>query len=300
MLDTGDSATPALETATPTLCRLQLGVELRQLREDSGKKSGAVCRLLSWVPSKLSRLEVADNGVVEPADVIALCQIYGASPEKQETLVGYATVTKTKKDWWQSPSVRDVILPGFKAYIGLEAAAEKLEIYESEYVPGLLQTDGYVRAIHEEAHTSLAAERIDRLVEVRITRQEILRRETGPLEFTAIINEAVLRRKAGSAKVMKEQLAFIVELASSNPNVSVQVVPFELGVHPGMNGAFTILKFGALALKPIVYLENLNAASVSRREDDVKKYGKTFRDLQAFAPGYKESLSMIHKASKEF
>ncbi|WP_416975804.1 helix-turn-helix domain-containing protein [Streptomyces sp. 4F14] len=295
-----DSAMPALESATPALCRLQLSNELRRLRLRAGKKGAEVCRALAWPPSKLTRLETADNGTVEPADVIALCLIYGALPEEQSTLVGYAKVTKTKKDWWQIQGIRDVIPPSFKAYLGLEATAEKMENYQSEYVPGLLQTDAYVRAIHEHAHAGLPAEQIEKLVAVRITRQDVLHRETGALEFTAIINEAVLLRQVGGAKVIKEQLLHMADLASSNPNVKIQVMPFALGAHRGMNGAFTLLKFGALALKPIVYLETFASAGVSRREDDVKKYGQAFSDLQALAPGYKESQSMIYAASKEF
>ncbi|GHG95348.1 helix-turn-helix domain-containing protein [Streptomyces rubradiris] len=299
MIETAESATPAFEAATPALCRLQLGSELRQLRNQKKMTGAEVCRLLSWAASKLTRLETADNGVVEPADVIALCQIYGAAPEKQRVLVGYATVTKTKKDWWQSPEVRDVIQPGFKAYLDLEATAEKLENYESEYIPGLLQTEPYVRAIHTRAHTGLPAEQIDRLVAVRMTRQEVLHREVDPLGFIAIINEAVLRRVVGSREVMKKQLEHIVDLASSVPNIKVQVVPFDIGAHPGMNGPFIVLKFGVPNLKPMVYLENLVGAGVSRRDDDVKKYEAAFSDLQALAPGYQKSLSMIHHVSKE-
>lgn len=88
-----------------------------------------------------------------------LCSIYGASPEKTEQLVGYATVTKTKRDWWQTQDVRDVIPPGFKAYLGLEAVASRLETYQSEYVPGLLQTQAYVTTILERAHAGLPQSR---------------------------------------------------------------------------------------------------------------------------------------------
>lgn len=299
MIETAESATSAFEAATPALCRLQLGSELRQLRLGSGKKAAEVCRMLSWAGSKLTRLETADNGVVEPADVIALCQIYEASNEKRRVLVGYATVTKTKKDWWQSPDVRDVIPPGFKAYLGLEATAEELENYESEYVPGLLQTEAYVRVIHQRAHAGLSDEQIDRRVAVRMTRQEVLHRLSSPLQFTAIINEAILHRNVGGREVMRAQLRHMADLAASNPHVKIQVVPFELGAHPGMNGPFTVLKFGMPSLKPIVYLENLGGAGVSRRDDDVKKYGVAFTDLQALAPGYEDSLSMIRMASKE-
>jgi transcriptional regulator with XRE-family HTH domain len=287
--------------AAPALCRLQLAVELRTLRTASGLNASEVARRLVVSPSKVNRLEAGENGVVEPADVMALCDIYGADPEMRATLIGYATVTKTKKDWWQEREYAPVIPPGFKAYLGQEATASALHNYESEFVPGLMQTEPYVRALHSRAHEGLSEEEIDRLVAVRMTRQEVLHRKDSPLRLIAIINEAVLRRRVGNAEVMREQLEHIAELASSLPHVRVQVVPFEFGAHPGMNGSFTILQFREKdPFPPIVYLENLSDAWVVRKQADVDRYEETFTDLQAFAPGHPESLSMIKKAIKEF
>ncbi|WP_033320975.1 helix-turn-helix domain-containing protein [Streptomyces yerevanensis] len=289
----------AIESATPALCRLQLGVELRRLRTDKGLTAAQVARRLYWAPSKLTRLETGDNGVVAPSDVIALCDLYSASPEERAVLEGYAVVTKTKKDWWQSPLYRPVIPPGFKAFLGLEAIATQLRTYEAEFVPGLLQTEAYVRVIHERAMAGLGPDEIDRLVEVRLTRQEVLRRTQSPLKLTAIVNESVLRRRVGNGQVMRGQLEHIAELADGLPNVRVQVVPFAAGAHPGMNGSFAVLHFRE-PLKPIVYLENLAAAGVTRKEDDVERYEEAFSDLQATAPGHRESLNLIHNALKEF
>ncbi|MFF3460709.1 helix-turn-helix domain-containing protein [Streptomyces sp. NPDC002730] len=287
--------------AAPALCRLQLAVELRALRDTSGLTASEVAKRLVVSPSKVNRLEAGENGVVEPADVMALCGIYGADPEQRATLVGYATVTKTKKDWWQEREYAPVIPPGFKAYLGQEATASALHNYESEYVPGLLQTEAYVRALHRRAHEGLSREEIDRLVAVRMTRQEVLHRNESPLRLIAIINEAVLRRRVGSAEVMREQLEHVAELASTLPNVRVQVVPFEAGEHPGMNGAFTILQFRERdPFNPIVYLENLADAWVVRKQADVDRHEEAFTDLQAFAPGHPESLSMIKNAIEEF
>lgn len=141
---------------------------------------------------------------------------------------------------------------------------------------------------------------VDKLVAVRVTRQEVLRREIAPLKFTAIVNEAVLRRQVGSRTVMRDQLRHIAELADSMPNVRVQVIPFKLGAHSGMNGPFVVLHFPDRAvLKPIVYLENLADAWVTRREDSVERYGEAFTDLSALAPGPQESLSTIQTAIKE-
>ncbi|MBQ0864677.1 helix-turn-helix transcriptional regulator [Streptomyces sp. RK75] len=289
-----------IESATPALCRLQLGSELRQLRQAAGLNGRQVVRKLLWSSSKLTRLETGDNASVEPSDVIALCEIYGASKEKRALLQGYAAVTKTRRDWWQSPEYRPVIRPGFKAYLGLEATASAVQNYASEFVPGLLQTEAYVREIYESAHHGLTDEELDNLVAVRMTRQEALLREESPLKLTAIINEAVLRRALGGSEVMREQLGHIVDLATDRPNVRVQVLPFSLGHHPGMGGAFVVLQFPDRgALRPIVYLENLADAWVSRRESDVERYEEAFTDQQAMAPGPQESLRLIKQAIKE-
>ncbi|WP_327273631.1 helix-turn-helix domain-containing protein [Streptomyces sp. NBC_01224] len=285
-----------VESATPALCRLQLGRELRQLRQEAGLTSTQVVRTLICSPSKLTRLETGENAVVETADVMALCEIYQATPEKRALLLGYAAVIKTKKDWWQSPEYRPAIAPTFKAYLGLEATAAALHNYEGEFVPGLLQTEDYVRAIHQRAHERLAADEIDRLVAVRMTRQEALHRELGPLKFAAVINESVLYRQVGAPAVMRAQIEHLAEVATQ-PSVRVQVIPFRAGAHPGMNGAFTLLRFDDA--HPIVYLENLGGASVTRRRADVGLYEEAFTDLQILAVGPQESLGMIREAIKE-
>lgn len=284
------------EAATPALCRLQLGRELKQLRQDANLTSTQVVRKLMCSPSKLTRLEHGENAVVEPADVIALCTIYGADPQVRAMLLGYAAVTKTKKDWWQSPEYRPVIAPSFKAYLALEATAEALHNYEAEFVPGLLQSEEYVRAIHQRAHEGLPADEIDRLVAVRMTRQEALHRSAGPLKFAAIVSEAVLYRQVGGAPVMRAQIEHLAEMAS-HPAVVLQVVPFKMGAHAGMNGAFTMLRLPDA--QPIVYLENLDGASVTRRRTNVQLYEAAFNDLQILAVGPQESLGMIRKAIKE-
>jgi transcriptional regulator with XRE-family HTH domain len=289
-----------VEAATPALCRLQLGSELRQLRLAAGLKGAQVVKKLIWSPSKLTRLETGENSSVETADVMALCEIYGADPETRARLTGYAGVTKTKKDWWLTPEYRPVIRPGFKAFLDLEATALSLHNYESEFVPGLLQTEAYVRVIHQRAHQGRPAEEIDKLVAVRTTRQVVLSRPESPLKFTAIINEAVLHRRVGSAQIMRDQLTHIIDVVETFPNVRVQVVPFVAGSHSGMNGAFVVIQFpDRLGLKPMVYLENLADAIVKRTDSDVERYADAFSDLQAVAAGPVESLSMIKEAIKE-
>lgn len=289
-----------VEAATPALCRLQLGSELRQLRLAAGLKGAQVVKKLIWSPSKLTRLETGENSMVEPADVVALCSIYEADPETSARLRGYAAVTKTKRDWWLSPEYRLVIPPGFKAFLDLEASATLLQTYQAEFMPGLLQTEAYIRVIYERAHRGLPPEDIDRMVGLRTARQEILSCPESSLRYTAIINEAVLHRSVGESAVMREQLTHIVEVMEARPNVRVQVVPYHVGAHSGMEGAFVVFHFpDKLSLKPMVYLENLTDALVKRSDNDVERYSEAFSDLQALAPGPKESLSMIKEAIKE-
>jgi hypothetical protein len=232
--------------------------------------------------------------------VMALCDIYGADAETRARLLGYAAVTKTRKDWWASPEYRPVIGPGFRAYLDLEATATAVQTYQAEFIPGLLQTEPYVHAIYQWAGSGVPAQDAERMAAVRATRREVLSRPDAPLKYTAILNEAVLRRRVGQPPTMRNQLEHIVEVVESHANVRVQVVPFRAGAHPGMDGSFVLLQFPELlSLRPMVYLENRVDAVVKRGESDVERYGEAFSDLRAFASGPEESLSLIKEAIKE-
>ncbi|MFE3599234.1 helix-turn-helix domain-containing protein [Streptomyces sp. NPDC059142] len=286
------------QPASPTLCRLQLGNELRQIRLRKGLTSTQVVKKLIWSPSKLTRLETGENATVEPADVMALCQIYEVDEETAKQLEQYAAVTKTKRDWWQSPEYRPVIGPGPKAIHGLESSAASLHAYNSEWVPGLFQTPEYIRTLHRHSHGHSSEEDIECMVELRQKRQKVLRQEV-PLKFAVVVNEAVLLRQVGGRVVMKAQLARMIEEASA-PNIDLQVVPFKAGHYRAMNGPFTIIRFREeSAVKPIVYLENLADHWVLRRSPDVEMYEEAFNELRALAPGPQESLNLITKAMKE-
>ncbi|MEU6848819.1 helix-turn-helix transcriptional regulator [Actinacidiphila alni] len=288
------------ESASPALCRLQLGSELRQLRLAAGLKGAQVVKKLLWSPSKLTRLETGENTTVEPTDVMALCEIYGADPERRTVLLSYAKVTKTNRDWWLTAEYRSVLKPGLKAFLDLEATAEKALWCETAFVPGLLQTEPYIRAIHKRSDMEFTDEEISRVVTIRMTRQRLLVREEAPLRYIAVIDEAVLRRAVGTREVMREQLTHIAETVESRPNVRVQVMPFHAGATLSMNGTFGIFHFPErLGLKSLVYMENLADRWVKRDEADVKRFDNAIAELQAQAIGPDESLRMIKEASKE-
>jgi len=292
--------TTDMEGASPALCRLQLGSELRQLRLAAGLKGAQVVKRLLWSPSKLTRLETGENTSVETADVMALCEIYGADRERREVLLSYAAVTKTRRDWWLTPEYRTVLKPGFKAFLDLEDAAERMQTYENAYIPGLLQSADYVRALHQRSDREWSADECERIVEIRLARQAVLNRELGPLRYQAIIDEAALRRQVGEPSVMRGQLAHVVEVAQSVPNVRVQVLPFRAGAHMGMSGPFIVFQFpDRLGVKPLVYQEHLAGALVARDDANLKRFGNAFSYLQALALGPHESIDFIKQAIKE-
>jgi hypothetical protein len=155
-------------------------------------------------------------------DVEAMCRIYDAPTDLTEALMGLAKETKAR-GWWHAYG--DVIPEGFDVYIGLEEAASQLAWYESELVPGLLQTEDYARTLIEADNPGVDAEEISRRVHVRIARQPLVHRATSPLQLSVALNEGILRRPVGGPRVMSEQLARLAEV-SERPNVSLRVVPF--------------------------------------------------------------------------
>lgn len=288
-------ATGNAASASPTLCRLRLRMELRRLRQESRYTGKQVADELTWSTAKITRIETTSSWV-EPTDTRALCQLYKAGPELTELLVGYATVTKTQRDWWQSKEYRSVIQPGFSAYLGLEESASQLRTYQSEYVPGLFQTEAYIRRLFERTEGS--PEDVDRRVAIRMNRQNILTRAEERAKIGLVINEAVLRRIIGSRTLMREQLEHMAALADL-PNVKLQVVPFAAGGHPGMNGSFTVLTFKDPTVSPIVYMETMVSTSVIDRPEDVERYDDAWSDLQGTAASRDESLKIIMSAAKE-
>jgi transcriptional regulator with XRE-family HTH domain len=284
------------DLSSPTLCRLKLRLELRALRDEAGLTASEVARRIKWSTAKMTRLETGE-GWVQPTDVEALCRLYGASVEQTELLAAYALVTKTNRDEWKSKEYQEVILPGFSAWLGLEGAASQVRTYESEYVPGLLQTESYMRELLR--HTRRPQEEIDRQVEIRLKRQTILTREVESARLSAVVNEAVLRRVLGSPELMREQLHHLAKLATA-ANIKLQVVPFRSGFHPAMTGSFTMLSFEDPKVGPIVHIEALGSATVIDDRERVRGYEGTWDDLIGTAASHDRSISMLKQAAKEF
>ncbi|MEV0325675.1 helix-turn-helix transcriptional regulator [Micromonospora echinospora] len=261
-------------TTGPTVLRMLLGAQLRRLREASGvTREGAGWEIRSS-ESKISRMELGRVGFKE-RDVADLLTLYGVTePGEREALLKLAR-DANNPGWWHRYG--DVLPGWFQSYLGLEAAAALIRSYEVQFVPGLLQTREYARAVVMLGHGAAGAAEIDRRVGLRMQRQRLLDRPDAP-HLWAVVDEAVLRRPIGGPEVMRGQIAALVE-ATKVPNIRLQIVPFDAGGHAAAGGAFTILRFGDQDLPDIVYIEQLTSALYLDKRDDVDHYAAAMERL---------------------
>ena len=281
---------------SPTVRRRELGALLRRLREERGMSVKQVTEHLLCSPSKVSRIETGQRGAT-PRDVRDLCDLYDVTDQaEREHLMNLAREGK-QQGWWQPYD-----LP-YSTYVGLEAEAVSIRDYDSAVVPGLLQTAGYVRALHEDVAPQLAVppltpEAIDQRVDERLRRQTLLRRESSPLEFWAVLDEAVLHRIIGSPKVMRDQLSQLIRM-SDMPNVMLQILPYTTGAHPALGSSFNILHFGG-PLQDVVYVEGLVGWMFLERPEDIDRHQYVFERLAEIALSANESLEVVEKTMRSF
>lgn len=250
----------------PTVRRMQLGSRLRQLREASGVTREVAGWAIRASESKISRMELGRVGFKE-RDVADLLKLYGVDGEEYETLLAAAREAN-QPGWWHPYG--DLLATWFQNYLDLEAAASLIRTYEVQFVPGLLQSEAYARAVILLSHGSAKGDEVERRVALRMARKKVLSRSSAP-RLWAVIDEAVLRRLIGGRAVMRAQIEALLE-ASDQPNVRIQVIPFAAGGHAAAGGAFTILRFPEQELPDVVYIEHLTNAVYLDRRADVDQY----------------------------
>ena len=251
----------------PTVLRRLLGAQLRRLREDRRitlEDAGEVIRASG---SKMSRLETGRVGFKD-RDIADLLTFYEVSDEQQRAALHQLARGASSHGWWHDYS--DVMPAWFESYVGLEEAAVSIRTYEIQFVPGLLQTEDYARAVTLLGHDGEPSEEIEQRVALRMGRQALL---TGPqpTHLWAVLDEAVLRRPAGRPGVMRRQLQQILQ-AAERPNVTIQVIPFSAGAHAAAGGPFSILRFAERDLPDVVYLEQLTSALYLDKRETVDHY----------------------------
>jgi DNA-binding XRE family transcriptional regulator len=250
----------------PTVRRMLVGSRLRRLRMEAGltrEEAGARIRASEW---KIHRLENGQVGFKE-RDVVDLLSLYGVHDAGEVAAVVGMALEANDTGWWHRYG--DVLPQWFRAYVDLEQAASMIRTYEGQFIPGLLQTDDYMRAVMVHGPDDAPGD-IERRVEVRRARQGLLDRREAP-RLWAVIDEAALRRPVGGPDTMRAQLERLIE-AARLPNVTLQVLRFSAGAHPAMVGAFSVLRFADVDLPDVIYLEHLTGAVYLDKRDDVRQY----------------------------
>jgi len=251
----------------PTVLRILLGAQLRGLRESKNISREDAGWEIRASGSKISRMELGRVSFKE-RDVSDLLSLYGVTDLKErETLLNLAQQANNP-GWWHHFS--DILPAWFQSYLGLEAAATLIRTYEIQFVPGLLQTADYARAVILLGHAGADSDEIARRIELRRQRQQILNRPDPP-QLWVVIDEAVLRRPIGGVDVMKAQIEQLIE-ASKLPNVRMQIIPFLAGGHAAAGGPFAILRFPEPELPDVVYVEQLTSAIYLDKREDVDHY----------------------------
>jgi transcriptional regulator with XRE-family HTH domain len=278
----------------PTALRIALGAQLRRLREDSHVTVVDAAEAIRATHSKISRLERGRSGAKQ-RDVADLLTLYGVTDDAQrEDLLALARQANTP-GWWQP--YNDVLPSWFELYLGLEKAASIIRLYEVQFVHGLLQTEDYARAVILIANAHAPAEEIDRRVSVRMKRQQLLTQPDAP-QVWAVLDEAALRRWPAGPEVMRAQLEHLLQVTEL-PNVTLQIVPFDVGPHAAAGGPFTILRFPEPDLPDMVYLEQLNSAVYLDHPDDVIDYVTVMDQLAVRARTGPDSKDMISALLKQ-
>nr|WP_202501253.1 helix-turn-helix transcriptional regulator [Streptomyces sp. SID5785] len=286
-------ARPVASNVNPTVRRRRLGQELRRLRELKGMTAEEVAERLLVSQSKISRLENGRRSISQ-RDVRDLCGVYEVEDHRIVDSLMQMAKDSRQQGWWHS--FGDI---PYSVYIGLETDAASLRIYDPQVVPGLLQTRGYAEALINGALPETVSQDIEKRVQVRMRRQERIQAPDNPLRLWTVLDEAALKRVVGGKSVMREQLEHLVE-QSQLPHVTVQVIPFDMGAHPGLNGQYAILEFPDAADSSVVYIEGVTSDLYLEKANDVQKYSVMYEHLRAQALNVDQSRQFISDIAKEY
>jgi len=274
------------DTDSPTALRILLGAQLRRLREAKRVSLEEAGKVIRASHSKISRLESGRVGFKD-RDIVDLLTFYGVTDEKERETLRSRAVRANSPGWWREYA--DVVPTWFEGYVGLEEAASEIRAYEVQFVPGLLQTDDYARAVTMLNYSN--PKEINSRVRLRITRQAILDRPDAP-SLLVVLDEALLRRPVGGPSVMRSQLKHLIEM-SQRPNMTIQVIPFKVGGHAAAGGPFSLLRFAEHDLHDVVYMEQLNSAQYLNKPDIVDRYLAVFERLRTDALNPASSVKVL-------
>jgi transcriptional regulator with XRE-family HTH domain len=277
----------------PTARRMILGSQLRRLREEAGITRQQAGYNIRGSESKISRLELGRVGFKE-RDVTDLLTMYGVEDGTERQTFLDMVKQSNEPGWWRR--FGDTMPNWFTDLVGLEEAAARIQIWEPLYVSGLLQIEGYARAIFSHGRPEMADERVDQLVALRMRRQTMFSRPDAPRVWM-VLDESVLYRPIGGMKVLKQQIEYLLEM-SALPHVSVQVLPYS---RSGLSAehAFSLLRFGEPELPNIAYVEYLTGAHYIEKREEIEKYSRALDMLAVDSETPERSRALLAKRRAE-
>jgi transcriptional regulator with XRE-family HTH domain len=280
-----------VEKRLPSVRGRQLAAYLRRLREAATLTGDEVAARMRWSPSKVSRIETAQTPVTS-GDLQRLLDLYEVPGSLRDQLIELGNNAQQRGYW---DAYGDTVRPEVATFMALEADADSARWYAPLVVPGLLQTEQYAREILGSTLLIAPPGRVERRVQVRLTSQRVLAREV-PQKVDVILDEAVVRRPVGGPGVMRDQLRHLLKM-SDRADITLRILPFAAGPHPGMTGGFTIFQFAKPIAAEVVYLEHMTSDLFVEAEADVYYYTLAFERLSSLALGIGESRAFIADAA---
>ncbi|OPF80033.1 transcriptional regulator [Streptomyces antioxidans] len=278
----------------PTVLRVVLGKRLQDLREKAGLSFEQAGRALDVTHATIRRMEKAEVGLKLPY-VEKLLRTYGViDPEEVEGFLSLAREAN-KAGWWHR--FRDVLPEWFNTFVSLEVEANLIRAYEPHYIPGLLQTENYARAVLRAGMPHAPESEIERNVALRMERQALLGRDNPPMLWV-VMDETVVRRPIGGAETMRAQITRLIEEAEA-PHIRLQIMPFDAGPHPAMYGPFHIFRFPIPELPDIAYTETLVSGSYFDQRDDVSAFLEALDRMCAQAAPAQTTQAILSRIRKE-
>lgn len=279
---------------SPSVRTRRLAAELARLRKEAGLTRDQVAEHAGCSPVTITRIESAASAATVGL-VALMLELYGVADERRDALTQLARDAR-KRGWWYK--VSEAIPEWVQSYVGLEEEASTFQEYQPEFVPGLLQTEEYARAVMRSAPVLPPHEELERRLSIRMKRQERVLEREHPPKIWLIINEAVVRRTVGEPKTMRDQLQRLIDLSQRN-HFTIQVLPFAAGVHPAMDGGFTILSFPKPADPDTVYVEYWQGSVYLEDPSEVDAYVLLFNHLRALSLGPDPTRNLIAQVMRE-
>jgi Domain of unknown function (DUF5753)/Helix-turn-helix domain len=277
----------------PTARRIVLGAQLRRLREAAEVSRGEAGYAVRGSESKISRMELGRVGFKE-RDVADLLTMYGVTDAAEREAFLDMVKQSNEPGWWNRYS--DLMPHWFQDYVGLEESASRIQTYELQFVPGLLQTEDYARAVASHGQPESATEEVERRVSLRMRRQRVLARPN-PLRLWAVIDESVLHRPIGGRRVLRTQVEHLLEMTAQQ-HVTLQILPYNLSGYAA-EGSFSMLRFAEPELPDLVYVEHLGGALYLDKPEEIELYSRATDRLAVDAETPEHSRQHLRKLRAE-